>query len=194
MTVAIGAVPSGLWTGLSGDAKPSKAINSLVKQGDMFLETDTRNLYQYLAASDSWVLAVPLYDLRTLLAGEKLPNSAASSYLDSSTQASPVLLDSIATLNVSAGAFTGASPFIAGVTGDTRFLGLHILSNATAVTVTVTGFGNTTGAAVSKVYTGSTTVDTFINLNGFAEINNVAAMTITASVANKAWVYMRPAG
>jgi hypothetical protein len=130
----------------------------------------------------------------TVLAGEKIPSSQTDSYIDSRTGVLWKRLHSTAALNVQAGAFVGTSPFNAGVAGDTHFLGCKILANGTPVTLTVTGMADETGSAASDVYTGSASADTYFGLNGLALVNDFAAMTLQASVADKVWVALRRAG
>jgi hypothetical protein len=69
-----------------------------------------------------------------------------------------------------------------GVSNDTILNGLKIAQNATAVTATVTGFRDHTGANTSIVFTGSTTQDTWWPLGW---INTNGALTVTASVSGK---------
>jgi hypothetical protein len=78
--------------------------------------------------------------------------------------------------------FSKGVPGSSGVANDTILNGLKIQLNGTAVTVTLTGFRDHTGAAANIVFTGSTTVDTWIPLGW---INSVAGLTVTASVASK---------
>ena len=76
-----------------------------------------------------------------------------------------------------------------GKAGDTLIYGFHILTNATAVTLTLTGFINSGGTAASIVWTGSTTADVIVAFPT-PLLNEFAALTVTASVANLAWVYL----
>lgn len=69
-----------------------------------------------------------------------------------------------------------------GVANDTILNGVKIAQNGTAVTVTITGFRDSTNAAATIVFTGSTTADTFQPLGW---INSFAALTVQASVAGK---------
>lgn len=90
---------------------------------------------------------------------------------------------------------TSSIPFKAGVAGtagavgDTVVYGFHIIANATAVTVTLTGFVDSTGAAASIVWTGSTTVDTLVQFPA-PLLNEFAALTATPSVAAKVWLFL----
>jgi len=69
-----------------------------------------------------------------------------------------------------------------GQPNDTILNGIKIAQNATAVTVTLTGFRDHTGAPASIVFTGSTTQDTWLPLGW---LNTQAALTATASVSGK---------
>jgi len=76
----------------------------------------------------------------------------------------------------------------AGAAADTLIYGFHILSNGTAVTVTLTGFIDSNGAAASITWTGSTTTDTLIIFPA-PILNEFAALVATASVDAKAWLF-----
>jgi hypothetical protein len=78
--------------------------------------------------------------------------------------------------------FAKGVPGTVGAANDTILNGIKIASNATAVTVTVTGFRDQTGAAASIVFTGSTTADTWVPLGW---LNTQGPLTVTASVASK---------
>ena len=75
-----------------------------------------------------------------------------------------------------------------GASGDTLIYGFHILTNATAVTITLTGFIDSSAAAASIVWTGSTTADTIVVFPA-PILNEFAALTATPSVAAKVWLY-----
>lgn len=83
---------------------------------------------------------------------------------------------------------TGAVSFSKGVPGssgaanDTILNGLKIAQNASAVTVTLTGFRDHTGGAASFTFTGSTTQDSWWPLGW---LNTAGGLTVTASVASK---------
>lgn len=79
-------------------------------------------------------------------------------------------------------AFVKGAVGAGGVANDTILNGIKIAQNAAAVTVTLAGFKDSTGAAASIIFTGSTTADTFQPLNW---INTFGTLTATASVANK---------
>lgn len=79
----------------------------------------------------------------------------------------------------------------AGSAGDTLIYGFHILTNATAVTVTITGFINSAGSNASIVWTGSTTADVIVVFPA-PILNEFAAFTATASVTNAVWLYLAP--
>lgn len=81
-----------------------------------------------------------------------------------------------------------------GVANDTILVGLIILQNATSVTATVAGFGDETGAAANLVFSGDTTaLDAASRVIPIGAINNVGALTVTASDADKVIVLTRPA-
>ena len=69
-----------------------------------------------------------------------------------------------------------------GTQNDTILNGIKIAQNATAVTATVTGFRDHTGASTTIVFTGSTTQDTWWPLGW---INTNGTLTVTASVTGK---------
>ncbi len=69
------------------------------------------------------------------------------------------------------------------VAGDTEISSILIPANATAVTVTLTGFAqDETGTARTITLTGSTTVDTYYPFDQL--VNYAAAAQITCSVAS----------
>jgi hypothetical protein len=92
----------------------------------------------------------------------------------------PTFLTVATTVNFSKGV-----PGNLGVANDTILNGIKIAQNTTAVTVTVTGFRDQTGAAASIVFTGSSSADTWVPLGW---LNTQGPLTITASVASKAVV------
>lgn len=116
------------------------------------------------------------------IGGERNPSSTTNNYDAVRNESNVTILTG-----------TGAVTIGAGGIDDTELMGLFIMPNGGgAVTVTVTGFPNEAGAAKSLVFTGSTTVDTIVNLGGLALRNSLAALTVTASVADKAAVFWRP--
>lgn len=175
------------WTGLSTDSKPTKAL-ALVSpplNGDLFFETDTRNFYKYSVSTDSWTLATALYDLRTLLAGERQQNSATESY-SAVTRFGGRAHRIHATTAVN---LSGATIGTAGAIGDTFVSAVVITSAAGPPTATLTGFlQDETPAAQTLVLTGAAsgpnTVYTFDQM-----INYAAAASITASVADVVHVW-----
>ncbi|MFK5057865.1 hypothetical protein ACI4AF_28520, partial [Klebsiella pneumoniae] len=85
------------------------------------------------------------------------PASAAAGYARSYPVTNdPRRLTGTGAINVAAGVINQAG----GVANDTMLVYIHIAQNAAAVTLTVAGFLDETGAAVSLVFTGSTTGDT----------------------------------
>lgn len=95
---------------------------------------------------------------------------------------------------------TGAIAFHNGVVGaggvanDTILVGLIINNNAAAVTATIAGFQDETGAARNLVFSGDTTaLDAGSRFIPIGAINDKAAMTVTASVADTVTVLTRPA-
>lgn len=77
----------------------------------------------------------------------------------------------------------------AGVPLDTLVYGFHILTNAVAVTCTIAGFIDSSAAAASIVWTGSTSQDIIVQFPA-PILNEFAAMTATPSVAAKVWLYV----
>jgi len=73
---------------------------------------------------------------------------------------------------------------------DTLLHRVFIPLNATAITVTITGLNDSGGAAASLILSGQTTVDTMVIFDA-PLLNEFAAFTFTASVANLAWVFTR---
>ena len=98
---------------------------------------------------------------------------------------------------------TSAIPFTAGVVQslgnpprvglakDTLCYGFHILSNGTAVTVSLAGFLDSAGAAQPLVWTGSTTADVIVQFPS-PIINEAGQFIATPSVAAKVWLYLAP--
>lgn len=96
---------------------------------------------------------------------------------------------------------TGTSPIICadgvlnatgGTARDTEFFGWYINLNATAVTLTVTGLGNSANPPIAAtwVINGQTTVDD----DGWLPwplLNEFGPFTFQASVSNLVWVYTR---
>jgi hypothetical protein len=92
-----------------------------------------------------------------------------------------------------AAAIQCAAGVLGATSGKARDTLLHrilIPLNATAVVVTVTGLADTAGAAASLVLTGQTTSDTTYVFDA-PLLNEFAAFTFTASIANLAWVFTR---
>jgi hypothetical protein len=93
---------------------------------------------------------------------------------------------------------TGVTLCNAGIVGaasggqalDTLLYGVYIQVNAAAVTVTIAGLVDSTGAAASLLITGSTTSDYFW-MPPAPILNSFAALTFQASVAALAWVFAR---
>lgn len=98
----------------------------------------------------------------------------------------PRLLHATSAINVTNGQIGGSG----GAAGDTQLLGYLILKNAGPATLTVAGFKGEDGTARNMVFTGSTTVDTVVNLPGLR--NTGAAMTVTASVADTCMPFLAP--
>jgi hypothetical protein len=97
-----------------------------------------------------------------------------------------VRLATAAAINCSNG-LLGAS---VGKARDSLLARVFIPLNATAVSVTITGLNDTGGVAASLVLTGQTTVDTTYVFDS-PLLNEFAAFTFTASIANLAWVFTR---
>jgi hypothetical protein len=100
-----------------------------------------------------------------------------------SPPAHAVLLQGTSLLNISKGVIGSG-----GAAMDTLLYGFHILSNATAVTVTIAGFVDSAGSAASIIWTGSTTQDIIVAFPT-PLLNEFGAMTATPSVAAKVWLY-----
>lgn len=75
----------------------------------------------------------------------------------------------------------------AGGVGDAVLHGILIELNATAVTATIAGFGNEASVAKNMVLTGAIATDT--HFKDLDSLNNIGALTVTASVADKVWVF-----
>lgn len=103
----------------------------------------------------------------------------------------PRLLHATSALNVVAGVIGGAGS-AAGATGDTLLFSVLISFAAGPPTLTIAGFRGEDGVARNILLTGSTTVDTVYNFGGGLR-NTGAAMTLTASVADKILVALAPA-
>ncbi len=103
----------------------------------------------------------------------------------------PRLLHSTGAVNVTAG-YMGGTGAQGGAAGDTLLMGVVILKNAVAATLTVAGFRGEDGTARTVVLTGSTSADTVYNF-GAGLRNTGAAMTLTASVADVILVSLQQA-
>lgn len=121
-------------------------------------------------------------DLATQIAGERNPDSATNSYLAFYGPANVSIL-ATASVTVTIGA---------GAANDTHMLGYVLLTHTAAVTLTVTGFYNSSTAATSVTFTGSTSADTIGDFGGLGLINAAGALTAGANVAAKAIVFWRP--
>ena len=98
----------------------------------------------------------------------------------------PILLQGTSQINFKAG--------VAGSVGavkDTQIFAFHILSNVSAVSVTLAGFQDSTGAAASIVWTGSTSQDVIITFPA-PILNTMGAFSATPSVGGKVWLYIAP--
>lgn len=98
----------------------------------------------------------------------------------------PRLLHSTGAVTVAAGNI-GSTGSAAGAVGDTLLLGVVILAGAGPATLTIVGFKGEDGTARSVVLTGVVATDTVYNF-GSGLRNTGAAMTLTASVADKVLV------
>lgn len=80
----------------------------------------------------------------------------------------------------------------AGAVRDTLLCGVIIQLNAAAVTLTITGLGDSANppAAASMLLTGQITSD-YIWVPSFPLLNEFAAFTFQPSVASKVWVFTR---
>ena len=96
------------------------------------------------------------------------------------------LLQGTSLLNCKAG-IIGAT---AGLAYDTVLYGIYILLNATAVTMTIGGLSDNTGAAQNMLVTGFTNQD-YIWFPPAPILNNFAAFTFTPSAAGKVWIFTR---
>lgn len=104
--------------------------------------------------------------------------------MDVRTVADPRLLHATTAIPVAAGTINSGTT---GAQGDSLLVSVVILLNAAAVTLTIVGFDGEDGSARNVVLTGQTTVDTVYNF-GTGLRNTGAAMTLTASVADKVLV------
>lgn len=135
---------------------------------------------------------VPYWNLYTLLAGEKNPNSATAGYTDTGSLAlTPILLHATTANNVVTGIVQNGTG-TAGVTGDSRLCKVVILKNAVAATLTIAGFSGEDGTTRNVVLTGSTAADTTYDW-GAGWVNAGGPMALTASVADVILVSTRPA-
>lgn len=118
----------------------------------------------------------------TVNAQRPAPNSLAPNY---------TLLHATSALPVSEGQINAAG----GTIGDSALTIVIILASGTAATLTIAGIAGEDGTARNVVFTGSTTTDTVYLLSTSQVgglVNTFAAMTLTASVADKVLVGLRP--
>jgi len=108
--------------------------------------------------------------------------SASSAYWVSPD---PRRLTSTSAVNVTGGVIGGAG----GVANDSILTYVYIPQATTAITLTVAGFQDEAGNAVSLVFEGDTTQDMEFHPH---IVNSKGAMTLTASVASKVLVGTRP--
>ena len=124
-------------------------------------------------------------------AGSRGSNGPANSFLDTLTQiSSPVLLHATSAVKVANGVI-GAG---AGSAYDSMLVAVCILKDAGPCTLTVAGFMGEDGLPRNVVFQGSTTVDSILPLSGLGLVNSGGPMTLTASVADKVLVGVRPTG
>lgn len=126
---------------------------------------------------------------QTVHAGERSPTSTTEGYLDVRTDVKSWLLTSTSAVAI------GASS----VANDMRIFGLVIFANAvTAVTAAVAGMGNESGTAKTLTFTGNISGtdarEVIIDFGSKGIVNDVGALTVTASVADKVLVLYRPNG
>lgn len=74
---------------------------------------------------------------------------------------------------------------------DSLLFGVYLQLNATVVTVTIGGMTDQAGAAQSLLISGETTIDYFW-MPPAPILNNFAAFTFQASIANLVWIFTRP--
>lgn len=98
------------------------------------------------------------------------------------------VLQTVGAINCVKGIVGGSA---AGAIKDTLLFGVHIGLNAAAVTLTVAGLSDDTGAARNWVLSGQTTVDSWFWLPE-PTLNEFAALTFTPSVAGKVTIFAKP--
>jgi hypothetical protein len=126
-------------------------------------------------------------------AGARQPTSAQLSYLDVRTVANARILSTTNSTNFAAGVCTGVGG-AAGVAGDTFIQGIIFLPNSAAVTATLVGCQDDTGAAANYVFSGDTAaLDAGSYYQPLGIVNDFGPLSITASVASKVIVLTRPA-
>lgn len=99
----------------------------------------------------------------------------------------PVLLQGTALINCQAGVVGSALP---GQAFDSVLHGVYILLNAAAVSVSIGGFQDNTGAAQPLLITGQVGLDYFWTPPN-PLLNRAGALTFTPSVGAKVWVLTR---
>jgi hypothetical protein len=98
----------------------------------------------------------------------------------------PRLLHVTTAVTVAAGNISSTGAAV-GAIGDTLLLGVVILAGAGPATLTIVGFKGEDGTARNVLLTGAVATDTVYNF-GTGLRNTGAAMTLTASVADKVLV------
>lgn len=148
-----------------------------------FYETDTNSEYEWKGSE--WVLksinGAACVTEQGQIGGERNTASTTNNYDAIRNEANVQVLTG-----------TGAITLGAAAANVTEFMGAVILKSAGPATLTVAGFQNESGVAKSLVFTGSTTLDTVINLGGLALRADLGALTVTASVADVVAVTWRP--
>ena len=118
------------------------------------------------------------------ITGVRNPSSSTNAYLVTRQECIVTILDGTSAVSIGGGA-----------ANDTHLLGVLIPKNAGPATCTLAGFGkatSSTGTYTAKdiVLTGSTADDRYYDFGG--AINNVGALTATASVDEIVVVFWRP--
>lgn len=97
------------------------------------------------------------------------------------------ILNGTSAVNCAAGILGGS---LAGAARDTVLQGIHLPLHATALTLTIGGLADSTGAAVNWLLSGQTTVDTYFEWpQGI--LNDFGAFSFTPSVSGLITVLTR---
>ena len=172
MTIAMGSIPRRLWTGLSGDTKPTDTIR--VNQNDLFFETDT-GLYSVFNGV-SW-FSYPVSGSASAVKGTTTNDNAPAGFLGefiTATVASgaAVALTSTVQANIASISLTAGD-------WDVSAVADLLTGAATSVSFISAGLGTVSATQLTQVGGGGVGTDPLVTLADPAFVPGVTTLTLS---------------